>query len=98
MFFDLLVQGSNLISSLDGISRIFPGDIVAVCLSYQTGIVALTTIGNQSLIDFIYLVVFLAGSQFVGHLLEDGITLGIQSEGIEIDGLVVKQVVFQILV
>ena len=98
MLLDLLVQGSDFIGSLDGIGRVLPGDIIAVSLSHQTGIVALATIGNQGLINLIYLGVFLAGSQLVGHLLEDGITLGVQSEGVEEYSLVVKQVVFQILV
>ena len=94
MFFQCL----DLIGSLQGVNRVFPYDVAAIGLCHETGVVALATIGNQRLVHLVHLVIFLAGGQLVGHLLEDGIALGGLSEGIIVDGLVVEQVVLHALV
>ena len=67
-------------------------------MCHHIGIVALATIGDEGLIDLVYLVILLAGGQFVGHLLEDGVALGIHTESVIIDGLGIEQVVLHILV
>ena len=83
---------------LDGAGGVFPGKVVAVRLRYHVGIVALAAVGNQRLIDLVDLVILLAGCQLVGHLLEDGIALGVHAERVVIDGFVVEQVVLHGLV
>ena len=83
---------------LHGVRRVLPGNIVAVRLRHHTGVVALATIGNQCLIDLIHLVVVLRRRQFVGHLLEDCITLGVHSKGVVVDGLRIEQVILDILI
>ena len=80
---------------LDGVGRILPRQVVAVRLSHQAGIVALATIGNERLVHFVHLIIFLAGSQLAYHLLEHGVALCRLTERVVINGLRIQQVVLQ---
>ena len=80
---------------LHGIGRILPSQIVAVRLRHQAGVVALASVGNQRLVHFVHLIIFLAGCQLAHHFLEHGIALGGLAEGVVVDGLVVQKVVLQ---
>ena len=95
---NLLLQGGYLVSMLDSAGGVLPRQVVAVRLRHHAGVIAAAAVGNQGLVDFIHLVVILAGGEFVGHLLEDSIALSVHAIRIVIDGLVVEQVVFDGLV
>ena len=82
----------------DDVDRVFPSHIGLVRLGNQRSAVAATTIGNQGAIHLVYLVVLLLGSQLLGHLVEDGITLRTFAKGVIVDGLAVEQVVLDFLV
>ena len=83
----LFFQGTDLVGMLQCIGGILPSEVVTIRLGHHVGIIALATIGDECLVHFVNFVVFLAGRQFVGHLLEHGIALGIHAKGIVIDGL-----------
>ena len=95
---NLFLQSRNLVGMLEGIGGVFPCEIVAVRLCHHTGVIALSAIGYQLLVDLIHLVILLGGCQLVCHLLEDGVALCVQPEGIVIDSLAVEQVVPHLLV
>ena len=95
---NLLVQGTNLVGHLQRVDRVFPCDVTAIRLRHHAGVARLSSIGNKRLIDLVHLVVVLGRGEFVGHLLEHGITLRVLAEGVVVDGLAVEQVVAHALV
>ena len=83
---------------LQSICGILPRDIVTVRLGHHVGVITLATVGYQCLIYLVNLVVFLLGRQLISHFLENGITLGILSEGIIIDGLGIEKIILYFLI
>ena len=82
---------------LQSIGGVFPSNIITIRLCHHVGIVTTTTIGDKRLVHFVDLVIVLLGSEFVGHLLKNGIALCIHAERVVIDGFCIKKVILHAL-